>query len=119
MLQRTLRGRRLRVLNMKIGQVAPLMESVPPRLYGGTERVVSYLTEELVRMGHEVTLFATGDSRTAGHLVPITPSALRTDPRCEDALAHHVLLIERVAAAAASFDILHFHTDYLHYPVTR
>ena len=81
---------------MRIAQVAPLYESVPPVLYGGTERVVSFLTEELVRMGHDVTLFASGDSVTAAKLVPISEQALRLDPKCEDQLAHHVLMLERV-----------------------
>src|SRR5438874_8089977 len=81
---------------LRIAQVAPLFESVPPRLYGGTERVVSYLTEELVRLGHDVTLFASGDSVTQARLVPCAPQALRLDPRCIDQLAHHVLLLERV-----------------------
>lgn len=104
---------------MKIAQVAPLHESVPPRTYGGTERVVSYLTEELVRQGHEITLFASGDSRTAAELIPVVAHALRTDPGCRDPLAHHMRLIDRVAQQAGAFDIIHFHTDYLHFPVMR
>ena len=80
---------------MRIAQVAPLFESVPPKLYGGTERVVSYLTEELVKEGHEVTLFATGDSLTNARLVPICSRALRLDPKCIDSMAHHMNLIER------------------------
>jgi glycosyl transferase family 4 len=81
---------------MRIAQVAPLYESVPPQCYGGTERVVSYLTEELVRQGHDVTLFASGDSVTAARLVAACPRSLRLDPRCPDPLASHVRLVERV-----------------------
>ena len=104
---------------MRIAQVAPLYESVPPVLYGGTERVVSFLTEELVRMGHEVTLFASGDSVTKARLVAISDQALRLDPRCEDQLAHHVLMLERVFSEKRNFDIIHFHIDYLHFPLSR
>ena len=101
---------------MRIAQVAPLVESVPPRLYGGTERVVSYLTEELVRQGHEVTLFASGDSATAARLVPGCPAALWRDPQCREPLAHHVRLVELVAREAHRFDVVHFHLDYVHLP---
>lgn len=104
---------------MKIMQVAPLHESVPPRMYGGTERVVSYLTEELVRQGHAVTLLASADSDTRAELVPIVDHALRLDPGCRDSLAYHVILLDRVAALAAHFDVVHFHTDYLHFPLAR
>lgn len=104
---------------MRIAQVAPLYESVPPRLYGGTERVVSYLTEELVAQGHEVTLFAAGGSVTGAHLEAVTAEALRLDPRCHDPLAHHMLLLDRVAHSARRFDVVHFHTDYLHFPLAR
>ena len=104
---------------MRIAQVAPLCESVPPKLYGGTERVVSYLTEELVRQGHEVTLFASGDSATSARLVPTCPRALRLDPACVDPLAHHVRMLEAVYRRAADFDVLHFHVDYLHFPWSR
>ncbi len=104
---------------MRIVQVAPLYESVPPRCYGGTERVVSYLTEELVKMGHEVTLFASGDSVTRAELVKVCPEALRLNGKCADPLAHHVLMLERVVGSAERFDILHFHIDYLHFPLTR
>ncbi|MBV8201676.1 MAG: glycosyltransferase family 4 protein [Acidobacteria bacterium] len=104
---------------MRIAQVAPLYESVPPRGYGGTERVVSYLTEELVRQGHEVTLFASGDSSTTARLVPVCKRSLRLDPGCIDQLAHHVVLLEEVYRRAAEFDLIHFHIDYLHFPVTR
>jgi glycosyltransferase involved in cell wall biosynthesis len=101
---------------MRIAQVAPLCESVPPARYGGTERVVSYLTEELVRQGHEVTLFATGDSRTAARLVPGCPRALWQEASCRDALPHHVRLVELVASQALRFDLIHFHLDYVHFP---
>jgi glycosyltransferase involved in cell wall biosynthesis len=104
---------------MRIAQVAPLYESVPPKGYGGTERVVSYLTEELVRQGHEVTLFAAGDSETSAELVPACQRSLRTDPVCRDALAHHYVMLERVIQRAPDFDVMHFHIDYLHYPVSR
>lgn len=104
---------------MKIAQVAPLYESVPPQYYGGTERVVSYLTEELVQLGHEVTLFASGDSETSAELVPMCPQALRLDAACEDGLAHHISMLERVVQAASEFDIIHFHIDYLHFPLSR
>jgi glycosyltransferase involved in cell wall biosynthesis len=104
---------------MRIAQVSPLYESVPPLEYGGTERVVSYLTEELVRAGHDVTLFASGDSRTSGRLVPMTDRSLRLDEASVDALAHHVLMLERVSRVAAGFDILHYHVDYLHFPFSR
>jgi len=104
---------------MRIAQVAPLIESVPPRGYGGTERVVSWLTEELVRQGHDVTLFASADSRTRARLVPGAERALRQDQEVSDPWAHHRALVERVFQAAARFDIIHFHTDYLHYPLSR
>ena len=104
---------------MRIAQVAPLYESVPPKYYGGTERVVSYLTEELVRQGHEVTLFASGDSETAAELVAAAPRSLRLDTACVDQLSHHVLLLEQVAARAADFDVIHYHIDYLHFPLSR
>ena len=97
---------------MRIAQIAPLHEAVPPRLYGGTERVVSFLTEELVAMGHEVTLFASGDSVTNARLVPVWPQALRLDPSIRDSLAPHMLLMEEVYRLADEFDILHFHNDY-------
>src|SRR5689334_10283720 len=105
-------------LPMRIAQIAPLYESVPPSLYGGTERVVSYLTEELVRQGHDVTLFASGDSRTRARLVSCAPRSLRLDPRCVDAIAHHVTQLEQVMRMASRFDVLHYHTDYLHFPLS-
>jgi glycosyltransferase involved in cell wall biosynthesis len=104
---------------MRIAQVAPLYESVPPKLYGGTERVVSYLTEELVRLGHEVTLFASGDSETRAKLVPACPRALWGDGDCREVLPHHVRLMELVFQDVSRFDILHFHCDYLHFPLLR
>jgi glycosyltransferase involved in cell wall biosynthesis len=104
---------------MRIAQVAPLYESVPPKLYGGTERVVSYLTEELVRQGHHVTLFASGDSLTNARLVATCRRALRLDPDCQDPTAQHVVLLERVFREARQFDLIHFHSGYLHFPLSR
>lgn len=104
---------------LRIAMVAPLYESVPPKLYGGTERVVSYLTEELVRLGHQVTLFAAGDSATAAALRPMCACGLRLDPECQDPLAYHMLMVDEVVAAAPSFDIVHFNIDYLHFPLVR
>jgi glycosyltransferase involved in cell wall biosynthesis len=104
---------------MRIAQVAPLYESVPPQAYGGTERVVSYLTEELVRQGHEVTLFAAGDSVTAAELVAGCERSLRTHDACRDPLAHHYVMLERVIQRASDFDVVHFHIDYLHFPISR
>jgi glycosyltransferase involved in cell wall biosynthesis len=104
---------------MKIAQVAPLHESVPPKLYGGTERIVHYLTESLIDQGHEVTLFASGDSETRARLEPIVPKALRLDDRVIDPLAPHLVMFDRVAELAPKFDVIHFHTDYLHFPVFR
>ena len=104
---------------MRIAQVAPLYESVPPALYGGTERVVSFLTEELVRQGHEVTLFASGDSLTSARLVPVCPQSLRLDKNCWDQLAHHIVMMEQVFSEKENFDIIHFHVDYLHFPFSR
>jgi glycosyltransferase involved in cell wall biosynthesis len=101
---------------MRIAQVAPLFESVPPQLYGGTERVVSYLTEELVRQGHDVTLYASGDSKTAAHLVPACPMGLRLDSSCVDSVARHFAMIDDVYKSAMQFDVIHFHVDYLHFP---
>jgi len=103
---------------MKVAQIAPLIESVPPTLYGGTERIVSYLTEELVRQGHEVVLFATGDSRTEAELVACHDRALRL-AGVADPLPWHVLQLERLRRRADEFDILHFHCDYLHFPLAR
>ena len=104
---------------MKIAQIAPLAESVPPRLYGGTERIVSYLTEELVAQGHDVTLFASGDSETSARLVKCTPAALRLNPAVRDPLPHHLLMLEQVRQRAQDFDILHFHIDLMQFPLLR
>lgn len=104
---------------MRIAQVAPLYESVPPQLYGGTERVVSWLTEELVSRGHEVTLFASGDSLTSARLVPVCPKALRLDANCVDYLAQHIVELGRLFRDKDEFDIVHFHIDYIHFPPSR
>ncbi len=104
---------------MKIAQIAPLMESVPPSLYGGTERIVSYLSDELVRQGHEVTLFATADSVTDAKLVGCAPMGLRLDRRVLDPLPYYMLMLDKVRALADKFDILHFHIDQFHFPVFR
>src|ERR1051326_3692741 len=109
-----LRGRRLR-----IAELAPLAESVPPKLYGGTERVVSWLTEELVGMGHDVTLFASGDSETSARLLPVCEQAVWRDPECRETLPHHVHLVELVFSQADQFDVIHFHCDYVHFPFLR
>lgn len=104
---------------MRIAQVAPLFESVPPRLYGGTERVVSWLTEELVGMGHEVTLFASGDSQTSARLISPCDRALRLEASVVDRTAPHILMLEQVFSRAGDFDVIHFHTDYLHFSLSR
>ena len=105
--------------HVRIAQISPLYESVPPKSYGGTERVVSYLTEELVQQGHDVTLFASGDSKTSARLVGCSQRSLRLWQGSIDALAHHVLMLECVGRHAEEFDILHFHIDYLHFPFSR
>jgi glycosyltransferase involved in cell wall biosynthesis len=104
---------------MKIAQIAPLIESVPPRLYGGTERIVSYVTEELVALGHDVTLFASGDSITASNLVPCVPKALRLDVSVRDTIPYYMLMLDRVRQRADEFDVLHFHIDQFHFPLFR
>ena len=104
---------------MKIAQVAPLAESVPPKLYGGTERVVAYLTDELVRQGHSVTLFASGDSRTDAHLVPSCDEALRLSSEIRDSLSLHILMVEHLAQRAGEFDVIHFHVAPVHFSVSR
>jgi glycosyltransferase involved in cell wall biosynthesis len=104
---------------VRIAQVAPLHEAVPPRFYGGTERVVSYLTENLVQLGHEVTLFASGDSETRARLVPICRQALRLDPDCQNRVPYEVLALEAVIREADDFDVIHFHEACLHLPWTR
>lgn len=103
---------------MRIAQVAPLIESVPPSLYGGTERVVGLLVNELVRLGHDVTLFATGDSRTDAELVPVCPTGLR-QANCRYPLSLHMVMIDRVARRAEEFDLIHFHIGELHFPIAR
>jgi glycosyltransferase involved in cell wall biosynthesis len=103
---------------MKIAQIAPLVESVPPTLYGGTERVVSWLTEELVAQGHEVTLFASGDSQTAAKLVPIVPRGLRLDG-IHDSTPYNMRMLDQVAARQDEFDMLHFHIDFFQSPLFR
>ena len=104
---------------MKIAQIAPLMESVPPRFYGGSERVVSYLTEELVAQGHEVTLFASGDLITAADLVACCTQALRLDPAVRDIVPYYMLMLDKVRCQAERFDVLHFHIDHFHFPIFR
>ena len=104
---------------MKIAQISPLIESVPPRLYGGTERVVSYLTEELVAQGHDVTLFASGNSMTDAKLVPCSSVALRLDTKAHDPIPHYMVMLDKVMRQASKFDILHFHIDHLHFPLVR
>ena len=104
---------------MKIAQIAPLIESVPPKLYGGTERIVSFLTEELVAQGHDVTLFASADSRTSARLVPCAARALRLDPAVQDPLPHHLLMLDELRRRAGEFDVIHVHVDMLHMPLMR
>ena len=104
---------------MRIAQVAPLIERVPPIYYGGTERVVSWLTEELVRLGHDVTLFASGDSETKAELVPCSERALRLDPNVRDVLPHNVLLLEKIRKRVDDFDLIHFHVDFTYFPLFR
>ena len=104
---------------MRIAQVAPLYERVPPLYYGGTERIVSYLTEELINQGHQLTLFASGDSVTQAELVSPCAQSLRLNSLCQDRLVYHFLQLEQVFRNAAAFDLIHFHTEYLHYPLSR
>ena len=104
---------------MRIAQVAPLIESVPPKHYGGTERIVAYLTEELVRLGHKVTLFASGDSVTSAELVPVCRRSFRQNKRATDYLSREVLLMDHVMERAGEFDVVHFHTGCLHYLISR
>jgi glycosyltransferase involved in cell wall biosynthesis len=109
-----------RLASVKIAQISPLVEAVPPPKYGGTERIVSYLTEQLVEDGHDVTLFASGDSTTTARLIPICPRALRLDgpgDALPDYLPYHMVQLARVLDAADEFDVLHFHTDLVHFPV--
>lgn len=104
---------------LKIAQVAPLAESVPPKLYGGTERVVSWLSEELVRQGHDVTVFASGDSVTSARLIAVTEQALRLNPAVKDTLGYHVMMLEEVRRRAHEFDVIHFHIDLIQAPFER
>jgi glycosyltransferase involved in cell wall biosynthesis len=104
---------------MRIAQIAPLIESVPPKRYGGTERIVSYLTEELVSSGHDVTLFASGDSVTSARLIASCERSLRKNERCKDPVAREVLLVDHVIEHVDEFDLLHFHTGYVHFPLCR
>lgn len=104
---------------MKIAQIAPLAERVPPQLYGGTERIVSALTEELVRQGHDVTLFASGDSKTTARLVSCADKALRLNADVKDTIPYQVMLIDTVRQRAQMFDVLHFHIDMMHFPLVR
>ena len=104
---------------MRIAQIAPPIESVPPTCYGGTERVVSYLTEELVKQGHQLTLFASGDSLTSAELVPCTKTALRLTPTVRDPIPYYMLMLDKVRERADEFDILHFHIDQFHFPIFR
>lgn len=104
---------------MKIAQIAPLAECVPPKLYGGTERIVAYLTDELVRQGQDVTLFASGDSQTLARLIPCAHVALRLNSEVRDPIPYHVMMLEQVRQRADEFDILHFHIDMLHFPLVR
>src|SRR6187401_281299 len=104
---------------MRIAQVAPLAEAVPPRAYGGTERVISWLTEELVRRGHEVTLFASGDSATNAELVPLVDEGLRLAGKLDTYLIEQMVQLEVVAARADEFDLIHYHCDYHHFPLSR
>src|SRR5262245_24001863 len=109
----------IRKHTMRVAQIAPLAESVPPKLYGGTERVVSWLADELVALGHEVTLFASGDSRTKANLVPAWPRALRLGRPRADPAAAYAALLEAVAEAAGGFDVIHSHVDWLPLPLLR
>jgi glycosyltransferase involved in cell wall biosynthesis len=104
---------------LRIAQIAPLYERVPPKLYGGTERVVSYLTEELVRQGHDVTLFASADSKTSAKLVRCCDMALRLNPSVREPLVYHVIMLEKLRQRIDQFDVLHFHIDLLHAPLIR
>jgi glycosyltransferase involved in cell wall biosynthesis len=102
---------------MRIAQIAPLMESIPPRFYGGSERVASYLTEELVAQGHDVTLFASGQSITSAKLVACCAQPLRLNPAVRDIIPYYMLMLDKVRSMASEFDILHFHIDQFHFPI--
>jgi glycosyltransferase involved in cell wall biosynthesis len=109
----------MRMKKLRIAHVAPLFESVPPKLYGGTERVVAFLTEELVNHGHDVTLFASGDSTTRARLIPVCKRSLRLDDKCVDPLAYHITQLQMVQQLSSDFDMIHYHTDYLHFPTSQ
>jgi glycosyltransferase involved in cell wall biosynthesis len=109
----------MRHKTLRIAQVAPLFESVPPHTYGGTERIVSYLTEELISLGHQVTLFAAGDSVTKARLVPISHRSLRRHAETTDPLIYNTILIDKVLTQGSQFDLIHFHCDYFHFPASR
>src|SRR5271157_3065718 len=103
---------------MKIAQIAPLYEAVPPRLYGGTERVVAHLTDALVELGHDVTLFASAEAETLATLVPVRDQAIRLDPApLKSEIAAHLAMLAEVRSRADEFDVIHFHTDLLHFPM--
>ena len=102
---------------MRIAQIAPLIESVPPRLYGGTERIASYLTEALVTQGHDVTLFASGQSITTANLIPCCAQALRLNPAVRDPIPYYMLMLDKMRRMASQFDVLHFHIDQFHFPI--
>jgi len=104
---------------LRIAQVSPLYERVPPKLYGGTERVIHYLTEELITLGHETTLFASGDSITKGKLVSVIPESLRLQKRKKDPMVYHILMLEKVFQMAETFDIIHYHIDFFHFPYSK
>ena len=104
---------------MRIAQIAPLVESVPPKLYGGTERVVSYLSDALTELGHDVVLFASGDSQTKAELISCVPEAIRLSAYLTDPLIHHLLMIDRINRSAEEFDVIHFHIDHLQFPVFK
>jgi len=113
------KNKTVKIRPLKIAQIAPLYESLPPKLYGGTERIVHYLTEELVKQGHEVTLFASGDSITRAKLIAPVDEGLRLKKNCIDPLAYHMIEMQEVITRADEFDILHFHTDYIHFPFSN
>jgi glycosyltransferase involved in cell wall biosynthesis len=102
---------------MRIAQIAPLIESVPPRFYGGSERIASYITEALVAQGHDVTLFASGQSITAAKLVPCCAQALRLNPNVRDPIPYYMIMLDKVRSMASAFDVLHFHIDQFHFPI--
>src|SRR4051794_5263998 len=104
---------------LRIAQISPLAETVPPESYGGTERIVSYLTEELVGLGHDITLFASGGSATKAKLVPVSEQSLRSDPSVKDPLTRTIVELEEVLKRTRDFDLIHFHDGYVHFPLSR